>query len=40
MGRDYFIKESDLGLISNRPETRGRKKKPKEATKKARGKQK
>ena len=26
-GRDYFIRESDIGLIIGRPETRGRKKK-------------
>jgi excisionase family DNA binding protein len=26
-GRDYFIKESDLEVLSQRPETRGRKKK-------------
>ena len=26
-GRDYFIKESDIKLIEQRPETRGRKKK-------------
>lgn len=26
-GRDYFIRESDIEIIEQRPETRGRKKK-------------
>ena len=28
-GRDYMIKELDLEILKDRPETRGRKKKPK-----------
>lgn len=31
VGRDYMIKESDVELIKQRPETRGRKKKDAES---------